>query len=392
MRLLLFLEHHFFRIDGEVYCDRIVNYNYLTRYLDAFDEVTVCARFSNEIPKKRMQVSGEGISFLPLPDFQGSTGIIKNYSAIRKIIKNNIHKYDAVLMRSPSPISFIAHGIVKASGIPYAAEVVINPATMFSKDSYPSKLRPLISWAFIEHTKSLCQNANGVSYVTENVLQSLFPCKGMNSDDAKYFTEHYSTIDIRDYQYTEKLPDENKNRFSIVHTGYMDSYSKGHLKVIEVASILINRGYDVDVSFIGTGDLESEFKECAKKKGIIDRVCFCGSLNGYTEVQKQLLKADVFLFPTCSEGLPRSLIEAMANSLPCVSSPVDGITELLDKDFLVDYKDAQGMANGIQRLIDDVNLRRETAQRNYNKAKEYQYDILRERRKTFYNKLRALCE
>lgn len=391
MRLLLFLEHHFFRIDGEVYCDRIVNYNYLTRYLDAFDEVTVCARFSSGIPKKRMQVSGKGISFLPLPDFQGSVGIIKNYSTIKKIIKNNIHKYDAALMRSPSPISFIAHGLVKASGIPYAAEVVINPATMFSKDSYPSKLRPLISWAFIAHTKNLCQHANGVSYVTENVLQSMFPCKGMSSDDAKYFTEHYSTIDIHDYQYTERLPEENKKRFSIVHTGYMDSYSKGHLKVIEVASILVNRGYDVDVSFIGTGDLESEFKEYAKKEGIFDRVYFCGSLNGYTEVQKQLLKADVFLFPTCSEGLPRSLIEAMANSLPCVSSPVDGITELLDRDFLVDYKDANGMANCIQRLIDDVDFRRETAKRNYNKAKEYQYDILRERRKNFYSKLRALC-
>lgn len=392
MKLLLFLEHHFFNIDGEVYCDRIINYNYLKRYLDVFEEITVCARFSKEVPKKKMLVSGKGVTFLPLPDFQGSIGIIKNYQVIKKIIKENIKNYDAVLMRSPSPISFVAHKIIKMSGLPYAAEVVINPATMFGKDSYPSKLRPLIRWVFVNHTKSLCKNANGVSYVTEHVLQNLFPCKGMFLNDPRYFTEHYSTIDLHEYQYVDRKPDENKNRFSIVHTGYMDSYSKGHLKVMEVVSILVKRGCDVDVSFIGTGELETEFKEFAKNTGIDEKVTFCGSLNGYSEVQKQLLKADCFLFPTCSEGLPRSLIEAMANSLPCISSPVDGITELLEDEFLVDYRDVETMADRVEMLINDFELRKNVAKRNFDKAKEYQYDILRERRKSFYNNLRKLCK
>ncbi len=392
MKLLLFLEHHFFKIDGKVYCDRIVNYNYLTRYLDVFEEVTVCARFSNEIPAKRMEVSGKGVSFLPLSDFQGTVGILKNYKSIKEVLTRNINKYDAVIMRSPSPISFVAYKIVKKSGIPFAAEVVINPKTMFCKDSYQSKLRFLVSALFVEHTKALCNNANGVSYVTERVLQKIYPCRGMKVNNDLYFTEHYSTIDLHEDQYTQRIPDVKKKRFIITHTGYMDSYSKGHMKVIEVAAILLKQGYDVAVSFIGTGELESKFREYAKQMRIEDKVEFCGSLNGYSEVQKQLLKADVFLFPTCSEGLPRSLIEAMANSLPCVSSPVDGITELLDNEFLVDYKDTEAMADSIKLLINDYNIRKETARRNYSKAKEYQYDILRKRRKKFYSKLKALCK
>ncbi|WP_448922620.1 glycosyltransferase [Holdemanella biformis] len=392
MKLLLFLEHHFFNIDGEVYCDRIINHDYLTRYLDSFDEVVVCGRFSNNVPKKKMKVSGDGVSFLPLPDFQGSSGIIKNYRTIRNILKKNIHKYDAILLRAPSPISFVAHDIVKSSHIPYAAEIVVNPKTMFCKDSCSSKLRPLISWLFVRHTKSLCKNANGVSYVTEKVLQTEFPCKALKLKDPSYFTDHYSSIDLHDYQFTYKVPQKNKKDFSIVHTGYMDSYSKGHKQVIDVASILVESGYDVNVIFIGTGNLEGEFKEYAKSKKIFEKITFCGSLNGYSEVQKQLLRADCFLFPTCSEGLPRSLIEAMANSLPCISSPIDGITELLERKYLIDYKDTQEMAKSIKMLIDDFNIRTEAGLRNYNKAQEYRYDVIRERRKKFYNQLRNLCK
>lgn len=388
MKLLLFLEHRFYKVGNEVYCERIVNYKYLTRYLSVFDEVTVCARFGENVPSKKVLASGKGVSFLPLPDFMGSSGIAQQYTKCKKVITENLSQFDAVIIRSPSPISVLAYPLVKKSGLPFSVEIVINPQTMFCKDSYPSKLQPLISSFFTNHTKKLCMNANGVSYVTEHVLQELYPCRAMTMPGKEYFTEHYSSIDLSKEQCSDKIHKHNPGTpYVIAHTGYMDSYSKGHIMVMDVAKKLLEKNIPVEIHFIGTGTIENEFKQYAKSIGISESVIFCGSLNGYEEVQKELAKADLFLFPTCSEGLPRSLIEAMANSIACVSSPVDGIVELLPSEYLVNYKDKNKIAEVCYTLLTDENKRREAALYCYDKAMEYTSDILDNRRKAFYKKL-----
>lgn len=388
MKLLLLLEHRFYEIGGEVFCERIVNYKYLSRYLKVFDEVVVCARFGSNPPAKKVLASGAGVNFLPLPDFIGSKGILKRFGKCQKILRNHINSYDAVIIRSPSPISVIAYSIVKKSGLPFAAEIVINPQTMFCKDSYSSKLQPLLSWFFTTHTKKICSTANGVSYVTKYVLQELYPCKGMNSDSDSYFTEHYSSIDLSKEQCSHVFHTHVKGSpYIIAHTGYMDSYSKGHIIVMDVAKQLIDSGLSVEVRFIGTGTMEKEFRDYAIRLGISEKVVFCGSLNGYSEVQKELLKADLFLFPTCSEGLPRSLIEAMANNIACVSSPVDGIVELLPEQYLADYKDQQSIFTICKKLLNDETERKKAADNCYTKAQEYTSDVLEKRRTYFYKKL-----
>ena len=393
MKLLLFLEHRFYRIDNEIYCERIVDYKYLTRYLSVFDEVTVCARFGKKVPNKKVLASGKGISFLPLPDFVGAIGIAEKYLSCRNIVKKNIKNFDASIIRTPSPISIIAYPIVKKSILPYAAEIVINPQTMFNKDSCTSKFRPLISMLFMKHTKNICMNANGVSYVTEKVLQRLYPCRAIKCPQSEYFTTHYSSIDLDKSQCNNCFHKHIANTpYIIVHVGYMDTYSKGHLVVMNIAEKLNKNGIPIEVHFIGTGNLENEFREYARIKGISDNVIFCGNLNGYQEVQKELLIADLFLFPTVSEGLPRALIEAMANSVACVSSPIDGIIELLPKKYLVHYRNEQKMYEICRELLINDDKREYAAYECFLKSQEYTSDILNQRRSAFYTKLYKLAE
>lgn len=400
MKLLLVLEHRFFILpDGKtVYCERNVDYSFIERYLQVFDEVTVCARAQNVSAdfRGKLLASGANVSFLPLPDFRGSAGIIKNYTKCRKIIKDNVANYDAVMLRSPSPISIVALNPVIHCKKPFAAEFVINPRTMFDKDSNPTRkaVVGIMQTLFVNHAKKLCRTANGVSYVTEHVLQEEFPCRAIiDGESDKYFTEHYSTINISeaDYSGVHEPPKEGEP-VVICHTGYMDGYSKGHLAVMDVVKNCVNDGLNVELHFIGSGTIEDKFKQYAVDNGIGDKVVFLGQQYGYKQVQKALIDADIFLFPTRSEGLPRSVIEAMANGLACVSSPIDGIKELLEPEYLVDYKDIDGMTRIVEDLVRNQDKRMRAAERNYEKSLEYENSILNERRKSFYIKLRKLAD
>ena len=72
-------------------------------------------------------------------------------------------------------------------------------------------------------------------------------------------------------------------------------------------------------------------------------------------------QADIFVLASFAEGIPVVLMEAMAMEIPCVSTFVAGIPELIRNDIdgiLVPPSDDRALASAIKRLIDDSALRR----------------------------------
>jgi glycosyltransferase involved in cell wall biosynthesis len=84
---------------------------------------------------------------------------------------------------------------------------------------------------------------------------------------------------------------------------------------------------------------------------------------------------DAFVLPTKpGEGVPRVLLEAMANGLPVVTTSVAGITSLIEHDqngLLVNGDDAGAIAAAIRRLIDDPTLRRRLIDNGYLTARAH---------------------
>jgi glycosyltransferase involved in cell wall biosynthesis len=78
------------------------------------------------------------------------------------------------------------------------------------------------------------------------------------------------------------------------------------------------------------------------------------------DVVQLLAASDVFVLSSRSEGLPLSILEAMAAGLPVVATNVGGVPELVlegETGFLVPSGDAQSLAGALQRLLDDSALR-----------------------------------
>jgi len=393
MKILIVLENHFYKdLEGKIWCDRIVDYNFLKRYLNVFSEIILCGRVSQiegEVQGKLL-VSGKNVEFIGLPNFKGIKGLIRNILRIKSIIKKQLKRVNHVIYRVPTHLSLFTYKQAikqkKILGIEFmmAADKMIEGKSVITN---------ILNKYIESKAKKICMKANGVAYVTEGILQKSYPCFAtIHGNGKKNFTTNYSTIDLekKDF-YIQKWKKDNKPEIiNIVHTGYMDSYRKGQITLINAVKNVAQKGYKFKLHLIGDGNKRIEFEELAIKLGIEKYISFEGIIKEKSKILGLLKKCHLFVFPTHSEGLPRSIIEAMAVGLPCISSPVDGIPELLNEEFLINYDDSDKYADKIIELMEDWEKMIKAGHENYEKSKKYSNSNLQKQRNEFYNKLKNM--
>jgi glycosyltransferase involved in cell wall biosynthesis len=133
---------------------------------------------------------------------------------------------------------------------------------------------------------------------------------------------------------------------------------KGHATLLKSLRILRDENVRLLLLVVGDGSLRSELERQAKELSLdSDSVRFLGSRS---DVNVILSAADFFVLPSDTEGLPLSVLEAMAHGLPVVASRVGGIPELIsdeDQGLLVPPQDPLALAAAIRRLAGDRGLR-----------------------------------
>ena len=145
---------------------------------------------------------------------------------------------------------------------------------------------------------------------------------------------------------------------------------KGQTYLIEACRLLHERGVDFVCHFAGDGpDMEMLVQQAAEA-GLTDAIHFHGRLTR-EEIAELLAKADVVATPSVPtksgrrEGIPVVLMEAMGSGVPVVASGISGIPELVEdgrSGFLVAPRHVKGLAEGIERLYHDPQLRRRFGQ------------------------------
>lgn len=139
---------------------------------------------------------------------------------------------------------------------------------------------------------------------------------------------------------------------------------------------------------IGDGSLRKKLEEQANSLGLADDVVFVGSRRDIADFYPAL---DVVALTSLNEGTPLTLIEAMANARPVISTAVGGVVDLLGDPVLLEASesfqicqrglrvppnDATAFATGLGRLVEDADLRKAIGerglvfvQRNYSKER-----------------------
>jgi glycosyltransferase involved in cell wall biosynthesis len=199
----------------------------------------------------------------------------------------------------------------------------------------------------------------------------------------------YNGLDLERFPY--EAPDDRPPQ--IVAVGRLVE-KKGFADLIEACAILARRGRPFGCQIIGTGELEADLRARIEEKGLGAQVELTGP-RPQNQLLQYLHRAAVFAAPCVvardgnRDGLPTVLLEAMALGLPCVSTDVTGIPEVLrdeETGLMVPQHDPAALAAAIERLLVDPALRVRLATQA-RRLIEAEFDI---RRNTVY--LRALFQ
>jgi colanic acid/amylovoran biosynthesis glycosyltransferase len=139
--------------------------------------------------------------------------------------------------------------------------------------------------------------------------------------------------------------------------------AKGQLLLVQACAVLGREGLDFTLTVVGDGPDRARLEAAVAEHGLQPRVHFTGSLN-QAEVRAELARADAFVLPSLAEGIPVVLMEAMASGVPCVTSPVNGIPELIEHDrngLLATPGDVQALVVQLRRMVADAALRQRLA-------------------------------
>jgi glycosyltransferase involved in cell wall biosynthesis len=135
--------------------------------------------------------------------------------------------------------------------------------------------------------------------------------------------------------------------------------AKGQHLLLDALRQLTDQGHNVRLRLAGNGPDEASLRAQAQRLNLADRVVFEGAVN-QDRIRTVYAQADLFCLPSFAEGLPVVLMEAMSMGIPCVTTGITGIRELIHsgiEGLLVPPSDLDALVHALATLIDDDSLR-----------------------------------
>ncbi|MCI0641949.1 MAG: glycosyltransferase [Gemmataceae bacterium] len=244
-----------------------------------------------------------------------------------------------------------------------------QPAVLFTEHGrhqpdYPRRKR-------IVANRLLLRKRDRVIGVGEAVRQALIDNEGIpaqrvgvvyNGVDLEPFSNHRSEcMDVR------REINAAANDLVIIQVARLD-YLKDHATAIRTLERVLVRRPDAILVLVGEGPEEAKIRQVARDRGVYERVRFLGLRS---DIPRLLAAADQFLLTSVSEGIPVTLIEALAARLPIVSTRVGGVAEVVEDGItglLAAAGDDTALAEKVLQLAGDPEQCRQLAECGHARA------------------------
>jgi glycosyltransferase involved in cell wall biosynthesis len=340
------------------------------------DEPKEVAKFTMHIPLLSLNLILK--SFLifikhPLRVVEIIFKILRHSGSLGKILKNLLI----------IPKGLVVSEILKKRKINHIhAHWASTPSTL----AYIASELTGIPWSFTAHRWDIAENnmlrekrktAKFIRVISKSGYNKILEIIGDKYKD-KCVVLHMGVSINKFSDKKEKSSEKDKDSF-VIGTPANLVEVKGHKYLIEAIKILVQKGYSIKCYFFGNGPLREELEKNVDKMNLKDIIIFEGNVP-----HDKLLKlyadneVDCVVLPSIvtdkgeHEGIPVSLIEAMAHKIPVISTNTGGIPELLEggAGIIVAQKNSDELAKAIMKLMNDEKLREELGEKGFEKVKK----------------------
>ena len=180
-------------------------------------------------------------------------------------------------------------------------------------------------------------------------------------------------LEGEDFQSLFRARTENKNP-TILYLGNI-SRAKGVREVLQAYELLSGRDglKHLECLMAGEGAMLDELKDHAVARNL--NIQFPGYVRGEQKTAA-FKNAHIYVFPSAHEGMPTSVLEAMAFGLPVITTRVGGVPDFFEDGrmgFFLDNQKPAHIAEKIQYLLDRLELMNQMSEYNYHYARDHFY-------------------
>ena len=179
------------------------------------------------------------------------------------------------------------------------------------------------------------------------------------------------------------VPGREKNGFTVLNVGRLSEQKNQQLLIRAFAALhLINANSELFI--LGEGPKRPELEKMIREENLDD----CVHLEGKVEKPEAYYTgADVFALSSVYEGLPLVLLEAMAASLPIVSTDVGGVKDIVSTNgILTESGNENQFKDALIRLMENPELRREMGADSFEKVQKYDSAVIADEYTQLYRK------
>lgn len=251
----------------------------------------------------------------------------------------------------------------------------INPAT--SVGLIASKIFP-ITYSFTSHGSDEFYDVKGQN-VLEKILGAKFAVSISNYNQSQLMRiaphsewNKFNVIrlGVDPIHFSQKTQNKLNGIFEILCVGRL-APSKGQLILVDAVNALVKEGLPLRLRLIGNGP---DWDLLKKKEN--NHILLEGTVN-QDKIHQFYSQADLFVLSSFAEGLPIVLMEAMSIEIPCISTFVNGIPELIENNvdgLLIAPSSIEELRNAIRELYNNKGLRTQIAKKGREKILQ-KYDL-----------------
>jgi hypothetical protein len=289
-----------------------------------------------------------------------------------KLVKklNSSEKISLIHAHGSSPDDYGGYLLSKKLNIPYV--LTVHGDSVYSLINFPSRFK---------NSKKAMLNADAVIGVSSKVTERISKITGRTQGVYKIYNG-YNKVD------TSKLSQKSSEKINILFAANLIE-RKGCEQVLRAIAILKEKHKNLKLVIAGGGKLFKKMTDLAEKLNISNFTEFEGNVI-HNELIKLMSKCDIFILPSYNEALGVVYLEAMSLKKPIIASYGEGITDLVEDHvsaLLVFPQDIKNIAEKLEWLITDKDLRNKIGEEGYKIIKDLTWEKNAKKTIEVYNKI-----